>query len=156
MLLPPLTELIPVLQIAIGPVILISGVGLLLLSMTNRLSHVIDRVRTLHHELCQTEIVDEARVQGQLRILWQRADIIRQAIIFASVSLLLTACLIIALFVAALFRLDAGALIIFLFVGCLVALVVSLLLFIWDTNQQLAALRLDLEDVILSPAKSDS
>jgi len=33
---PTLTQLIPVLQVAIGPVILISGVGLLLLSMTNR------------------------------------------------------------------------------------------------------------------------
>ncbi|WP_345111750.1 DUF2721 domain-containing protein [Candidatus Villigracilis vicinus] len=40
-------ELIPVLQTAIGPVILISGVGLLLLSMTNRLSRVIDRARNL-------------------------------------------------------------------------------------------------------------
>ena len=29
---PTLTELIPILQIAIGPVILISGIGLLLLS----------------------------------------------------------------------------------------------------------------------------
>jgi hypothetical protein len=35
--IPTLAELIPILQIAIGPVILISGVGLLLLSMTNRL-----------------------------------------------------------------------------------------------------------------------
>ncbi len=40
-------ELIPVLQVAIGPVILISGVGLLLLSMTNRLSRVIERARNL-------------------------------------------------------------------------------------------------------------
>ncbi len=30
------TDLVPILQMAIGPVILISGVGLLLLSMTNR------------------------------------------------------------------------------------------------------------------------
>jgi hypothetical protein len=34
----PLNEIVPVLQVAIGPVILISGVGLLLLTMTNRLS----------------------------------------------------------------------------------------------------------------------
>jgi hypothetical protein len=33
---PTLTELIPILQIAIGPVILISGVGLLLLSAADR------------------------------------------------------------------------------------------------------------------------
>ncbi|MFN9975717.1 MAG: DUF2721 domain-containing protein, partial [Phycisphaerae bacterium] len=37
MSLPTVPDLIPVLQVAIGPVILISGVGLLLLSMTNRL-----------------------------------------------------------------------------------------------------------------------
>ena len=40
----PLTSLekiIPMLQVAIGPVILISGVGLLLLTMTNRLGRAI-------------------------------------------------------------------------------------------------------------------
>ena len=38
--MPPLslTAIIPVLQVAVGPVILISGVGLLLLTMTNRYS----------------------------------------------------------------------------------------------------------------------
>jgi hypothetical protein len=51
MSIPSLTELIPVLQMAIGPVILISGVGLLLLSMTNRLGRVIDRARLLYREL---------------------------------------------------------------------------------------------------------
>jgi hypothetical protein len=39
---PPL-ELIPVLQVAIGPVILISGVGLLLLTLTNRFGRAVDR-----------------------------------------------------------------------------------------------------------------
>ena len=43
-----LSELVPILQIAIGPAILISGVGLLLLSMTNRLGRVIDRALQLH------------------------------------------------------------------------------------------------------------
>ena len=41
----PLTALIPILQVAIGPVILVSGVGLLLLSMTNRLGRIVDRRR---------------------------------------------------------------------------------------------------------------
>jgi hypothetical protein len=35
--------MIPVLQVAIGPVILISGVGLLLLTLTNRYGRTIDR-----------------------------------------------------------------------------------------------------------------
>ena len=41
------SEVVPVLQISIGPVILISGVGLLLLSLTNRYGRVIDRSRFL-------------------------------------------------------------------------------------------------------------
>jgi hypothetical protein len=40
-----LEQIIPELQDAIGPVILISGVGLLLLTMTNRLGRAIDRAR---------------------------------------------------------------------------------------------------------------
>ena len=43
MLTTSLHELIPVLQVAIGPVILISGVGLLLLTLTNRFRRAIDR-----------------------------------------------------------------------------------------------------------------
>lgn len=46
-----LTQLIPTLQLAIGPVILISGVGLLLLSMTNRFGRIIDRARALNRDL---------------------------------------------------------------------------------------------------------
>jgi hypothetical protein len=45
-----LTDLIPTLQLAIGPAILISGVGLISLSMTNRFGRAIDRSRqwTMH------------------------------------------------------------------------------------------------------------
>ena len=40
-----LEQIIPELRDAIGPVILISGVGRLLLTMTNRLGRAIDRAR---------------------------------------------------------------------------------------------------------------
>lgn len=45
-----LTNPIPTLQLAVGPTILISGVGMMLLSMTNRFGRVIDRSRQLTHE----------------------------------------------------------------------------------------------------------
>jgi hypothetical protein len=146
---PPLSELVPVLQIAVGPVILISGVGLLLLSMTNRLGRAIDRARILRSEWTQAEPVVQKRTVAQLHILWRRADTLRKAIILASLSLLLAACLIITLFAAALMRWDAGGVIICLFTGCLAALIGSLVLFIYDVNQALAALRLELEDALV-------
>ena len=45
-----LHAIVPVLQMATGPVILISGIGLLLLTMTNRLGRAIDRARSLSRE----------------------------------------------------------------------------------------------------------
>lgn len=146
MTFPPLSDLVPVLQIAIGPVILISGVGLLLLSITNRLGRAIDRARLLRGVWSQADLPTQGRIVAQLHVLWRRADILRKSIILASLSLLLAACLIIVLFAATLMQWDAVAVIIGLFVGCLAALVGSLILLIWDVNQSLAALRLELED----------
>jgi hypothetical protein len=143
MSIPSLTELIPVLQMAIGPVILISGVGLLLLSMTNRLGRVIDRARLLYRELRTEGKVDRDGTRAQLSILTRRASLIRQAIILASVSALLAALLIISLFFVALLRLDAGWLILLLFIGCLAALIGSLVISIRDINQSLLALKLE-------------
>jgi hypothetical protein len=144
MSIPSVSELIPVLQIAIGPVILISGVGLLLLSMTNRFGRVIDRARELQLGLRAEALVDHKRTEAQLQILHRRTYLLRRAIILALISALLAALLIISLFFAALLRWDAGWLILLLFMGCLAALIGSLIAFIHDINQSLLALKLEL------------
>ena len=91
-------ELVPVLQTAIGPVVMISGVGLLLLTMTNRLARVVDRSRMLARQVRETR--DEAKepIRAQLRILKHRAGLIRRAIALATFCVLFAAILIIALF----------------------------------------------------------
>jgi len=73
-------QLIPVLQTAIGPVILVSGVGLLLLTMTNRLSRVVDISRTMARETRELPVAQREPILAQLRILSHRADLIRMAI----------------------------------------------------------------------------
>jgi hypothetical protein len=138
------TQLIPVLQVAIGPVILISGVGLLLLSMTNRLARVIDRSRLLCAELRGATGADRERVTAQLRILARRADLIRLAILLASISLLLAAILIITLFFTALLGLEAAWPIAAMFVGCMLALIGALIVFILDVDRSLGALKLEM------------
>src|SRR4030095_8517555 len=103
-----LQELIPVLQVAIGPVILISGVGLLLLTLTNRFGRAVDRSRQLVQEMRKLTESDRERLGGQVRILYRRACVIRLSIIMAAVSVLLAAVLIISLFVTALMKLEVG------------------------------------------------
>jgi len=142
-----LTDLVPILEIAIGPVILISGVGLLLLSMTNRLGRVIYRSRLLVEAIRKCEPGERPRLTSQLNILSLRARLVRAAIIFATVSVLLAGVLVIALFVAALVKLEIGIVVILLFIGCMGSLIASLVVFIGDINLSLSALKLELEQV---------
>lgn len=138
-----LDQLVPVLQLSVGPVILISGAGLVLLSMTNRFGRVIDRSRALA-ESCRSVSGDDARrVQTQLVILMRRARLLRLAITFTSVCLLLAALLIIALFLVALFELEAAIVIIALFTSCMAALIIGLVVFIVDVNVSLSALKVE-------------
>lgn len=139
-----LADLIPTLQLAIGPVILISGIGLLLLSMTNRFGRVIDRTRHLSKEFHGAKGADSERILSQLRILARRARIVRAAIALASMSVLLAAFLIISLFLGALFSLGVVGFIVTLFISCLLTLIGSLLLFISDINISLKALWLEM------------
>ena len=138
-------ELIPVLQVAVGPVVLISGVGLLILSMTNRLGRVIDRGRSLGRELAELPAEGRAGVSKQLQILTRRAGLLRRAIVLATFCVLLSAVLIIALFFTAALQLEDAWLIGGLFVAAMACLIVSLIAFIQELDQSLIAFRLDLD-----------
>jgi hypothetical protein len=137
-------QLIPVLQTAIGPTILISGVGLLLLTMTNRLARTIDRARATARELVDASEDRRGKGHEQIRVLWRRARLIRLSIALASMSALFAAILIIVLFLTALFQLESAWLICALFIVCLASLIGSLFVFIHDINLALAALKLEL------------
>lgn len=140
-----LETLIPTLQIAVGPVILISGVGLLLLSMTNRLGRVIDRSRELV-EIRRTGSGEERqRSELQIEILWRRARFLRFAIILGASSVLFACLLIIMLFVGALLHWEIALVIIALFTACMAAVIGSLVYFIGDVNLALHALATELE-----------
>jgi hypothetical protein len=133
-------DLVPVLQLSIGPVIVISGVGLLLLSITNRYGRVIDRARTLA-DLFRKEGPDDNRnLKSQIGILIHRAHLLRLSIILASLTLLQAALLIITLFFISLFQFEISGLIIVLFVGCMLTLIASITVFILDLNLSLKAL----------------
>ena len=138
-----LDQLVPVLQLSIGPVILISGVGLVLLSMTNRFGRVIDRSRSLAESLRSVSGNEVYRLQSQLAILMRRARLLRLAIASTSICLLLAALLIIALFLVALLDLEAASLIIVLFISCMVSLIMGLIVFIVDVNVSLSALKVE-------------
>ena len=137
-------NLIPVLQTAIGPVILISGVGLLLLTMTNRFGRIVDRTRILNAQLDNLSGTNRETIVAEVAVLWRRARLVRLAIFFASMSALSAALLIIVIFIMALLRIEYACLLCALFVICMISLIASLLVFIRDINRSLAALKIEL------------
>jgi hypothetical protein len=140
------SELVSVLQIAVGPVILISGVGLLLLSMTNRLGRVIDRARSVAESKRKTP-GNEARFASQLQLLTRRGILLKRAITLAVISVLLAALLVMTMFATALANSDAALPVIVLFSACLITLIISLIVFLQDLNLALEAMKLELADV---------
>jgi hypothetical protein len=139
-----LNELIPILQIAVIPAILISGVGLIMLSLTNRFGRIADRSRQLLVELRSVHSAGRDILLLEIRVLSNRALTLRLAIALATVSQLFAAVLIITIFLGAFLNWRAGLIVVILFVGSLVFLIGALIAFLRDVNLSLAALRLEL------------
>jgi len=140
------SEIVPVLQISVSPVILISGVGLLLLSITNRYGRVIDRSRFLGDGLRKSG-EGNGHVWAQMQILRKRAKLLRASISFGVMAVLCAAVLVIGIFVGSVLGINPTAFVVVLFTACMVSLIGSLVYFLRDINLSLAALDLDFEDV---------
>ncbi|MFN0152144.1 MAG: DUF2721 domain-containing protein [bacterium] len=141
-------DLIPILQVAIGPVILISGVGLLLLCMTNRFARIVDRSRQLSNALHAAPEAARALIASQLEILSTRARLVRLSILLAAFAVLLAATLIIVLFLTALVGLEAPWLLAAIFIACMACVIGAMVVFIRDINLSLAALKLELDSAM--------
>jgi len=140
-----LAQLVPVLQTAISPVILISGIGLILLTMTNRLGRIVDRSRSMTKQLSSTQGTHQERLKNELVILWKRARLMRLAIGGVTVSALSAAMLVIVLFISAWFKLQSGWLVGSLFILSMGSLCVSLVVFIREIHFSLGAISLEID-----------
>ncbi len=139
-----LPQLLPILQSSIGPVILISGVGLLLLTTTNRFGRMLDRARLLNQELGE-ELSPEKRaaIQPQIEILMRRAGILRTSITLGAFTVLLAAVLMLLLFLSALLQLELAGVVVGVFCVAQLCLIGSMIAFIRDMHLALAAVRLE-------------
>jgi hypothetical protein len=140
------SQLLPILQTSIGPVILISGVGLLLLTLTNRFGRMLDRTRQLNQELLANPAAGKLEaLRTQIDILMRRAGILRLSITLGAVTVLLDAVLMLLLFLSAWLHLELSGPIAGVFCVALLCLIGSMLAFIRDMNLALAAVRLEVK-----------
>jgi hypothetical protein len=145
----PTSSVVQILTASIAPVIVISGIGLLLLSITNRYGRAIDRARLLMRELQNKETGgrDVRHLEDQLRHTHQRARLLRGSMVFSSVSIFFVTLTILSLFAEQVFQLHLDFVALPFFALCLVALVISISYSIRDITVSLSALEMEMSSV---------
>lgn len=132
---------IQILQHAIAPVVLISGVGLVLLSQTNRMAHVIDRIRHLialsHHT---------PGSEKQIQLLYARARMIRISIISLILCIFFDALVILEIFLWEIFGMKGGSWATTLFFASILSLIVGIFAFLLDVNGNLRAVKIEIDE----------
>jgi hypothetical protein len=126
------TTVAHVIQLAVAPVFLLTGVGTILNVMTSRLSRIIDRFRVLESIMPS---VDESRFsreeirshQDEMKILAHRERVIYWAISLSTICALLICVVIATLFVGSVMGVQLTSLIAFLFILAMFALIGGLL-----------------------------
>jgi hypothetical protein len=119
-----------VIQLAIAPVFLLTGVGTLLAVLSNRLGRAVDRSRVLENLLPDLagEVLELAR--AELVLISRRTRLIYAAIVLAVTCALLICLVITVAFIDAFLAVNLARLMGALFVLAMLALVLSLMTFL--------------------------
>lgn len=139
-------HVIQILQASIAPCVLISGAGLLLLAMVNRLARPIDRIRLLCSHLKSNPNEDHQGIHDQIRILYKRCGFLRRAIVYIIANVIFVALIILLLFLIALYDFQLVFLINLFFVLSLSCLIISLVYFFMDVWLALESLKIEIND----------
>lgn len=140
-----LTALLPLIQLAITPVILISGMGALMITLISRMARIVDRTRALAEAIPSSSGEDRRHLESMLDVMWKRALMLRRAVTCNGLSMLLNCLMVVALFVAGKFRLPLGSLVLGLFSTSIGLLIFSLVDFLRDIFVSLTALKMQVE-----------
>ena len=125
-----ITSLGQVIQLAVAPVFLLTGVAGILNVLASRIGRIIDRARPMEERLANADADTARDLQERLRVLSRRATFINRAIGLCVMSGLLISLVVAALFVSSSLRLDLALPISITFVVALFSLAVSLVYFL--------------------------
>lgn len=129
-------------QLAVAPVFLLSGIGALLAVLTNRLSRVIDRARSLEARHSEVQPAEKRDFEARLATLSERGRLISRAILLVTACALLVCTVVAALFVGAFFGIDASRLVGIVFILAMLSLIGGLVTFLREIFLATRSLRI--------------
>jgi Protein of unknown function (DUF2721) len=139
------TEITPVahvIQLAVAPVFLLSGVGIMLTVLTNRLARVVDRGRAVEKAASQAQPTELPALQNDLRVLVRRAHLMNRAITLCTICALLVSLVVVALFLSSFTTIKLSVPIASLFIIAMLSFIVALLIFLREVFLATGSLRI--------------
>ena len=131
-----------VIQLAVAPVFLLSGIGAILAVMTSRLGRIIDRARVLEERLDRAAPELLAALRADLAILSRRAKLISAAITLCTTTALLICTVIAVLFLSASLHFNATIPVTILFVAAMAIFFLGLVWFLQEIYLATTSLRI--------------
>jgi uncharacterized membrane protein YcfT len=128
-------DIVHLIQSAVAPVFLLSGVGVTLGVLTNRLARIVDRARFLEQQ------APSDATSSSLRVLARRAHYINIAIALCAVSALLVSLVVMTLFASAFISVNLSIVIAVLFVLAMICLTAAFGVFLLEVRVSVAALQ---------------
>lgn len=125
-----ITSVAHVIQLAVAPVFLLTGVAAILSVLINRLGRVVDRFRALEIKLSDAHESALDTALTEMAMLASRARLIHWAIGLCTGCALLVCVVIATLFVGSITGAEGGIIIAALFITAMLLLVVGLLCFL--------------------------
>jgi hypothetical protein len=117
-----------VIQLAVAPVFLLTGIGTIINALNARLSRIVDRRRVLEDQLAALVPEVPQRVSDELHSLARRLRLAYASILLAVTSALLICILVASAFVSAFIDFDLARVVATFFVLAMLALIACLIL----------------------------
>ncbi len=131
-----------VIQLAVAPVFLLTGVSSLLGVLSNRLARIVDRARRLEAMLDSDDPVQLEQLRRLLAQQAGRARLINRAISLCIASAILVASVVVTLFISSLAGINLSAVVATLFIVAMLSLITSLLVFLREIFLATSQLRI--------------
>jgi hypothetical protein len=119
-----------IIQLAVAPVFLLTGIGSILGVLTGRLGRIVDRARALEQRLGASPVSELTAIRTELARLVERKRWINRAIIACTCCALLICLVIAALFVGEFAVAPTGTFVALVFVAAMLMMIVGLLCFL--------------------------
>jgi hypothetical protein len=136
------TDVAHAIQLSLGPVFLLNGLGVLLAMLTSRLARIVDRARVLEARLPTAAAEEATEIHRVLGVTSRRARLMNRAITLGTMAALMVSLVVVLLFATAFIRFPFGATIALVFIVAMLALVGALWCFLIEVRVAPAALRI--------------